>query len=239
MNRRPKVKTLFAVLLLAFGLCGCSGTATNRTPEQWLSLSYSGLAAMDQYAFTGSISMGMEEGVMFKPQLFEGKVVNHQQLTIQSDKQDPLYWNPVDVLGSLNRSHESVEIISDGERNENDVETLVLRAVEKKDAAKNRWTGVLVQELERVTGDVVIESGTLSAKRKQMADQAKQELDAMLHSLEVLTEYEIIINKKRMLPLKMEEKTTFIYERDGRQLKENRHTSIRFQAFESSAAQTD
>ncbi|RJE90584.1 hypothetical protein D3P07_00285 [Paenibacillus sp. 1011MAR3C5] len=234
-----KLRVLIAALLLALGLSGCSVPEAKRTPEQWLSLSYAGLAAMDQYAFSGSMSMGLEEGVMFKPQMFEGKVVNHHQLTIQSDKQDPLYWNPVEVLDSLNRSHESVEIIVSGERDASGADTLVLRAVEKRDAAKKRWTSVLVQELDQVTGEVVIKSGTGSEKRKEIVEQAKQELDAMLRSLEVRTEYEIVVDKQRMLPLKMEEITTFAYERNGRRLKENRHTSVRFQAFESSAARTD
>ncbi|REK76364.1 hypothetical protein [Paenibacillus paeoniae] len=239
MHVRHKLRALFAALLLSAGLVGCSVVEMNRTPEEWLSLSYSGLAAMDQYAFSGSMSMGMEEGIMFKPQMFEGKVVNHHQLTIQSDKQDPLYWNPVEVLDSLNRSHESVEIVRSGERDSSGATTLVLRVVEKRDAAKNRWVGVLVQELEQVTGEVVITSGAGSAKRKEIAEQAKQELDAMLRSLEVHTAYEIVVDKQRMLPLKMEENTTFTYDRKDRKLQENRHTSVRFQAFESTAAKTD
>ncbi|MFF2887927.1 hypothetical protein [Paenibacillus sp. NPDC057967] len=239
MYGRHKIGALIAALLLAAGLTGCSVSDRNRTPEEWLSLSYAGLAAMDQYAFSGSMSMGLEEGVMFKPQMFEGKVVNHHQLTIQSDKQDPLYWNPVEVLDSLKRSHESVEIAENGVRDASGADTLVLRAVEKRDAAKNRWTGVLKQELEQVTGEVIIESGSTSAKRKEVAEQAERELDAMLRSLEVRTEYEIVVDKQRMLPLKMEEKTTFNYERDGRKRRENRHTSVRFQAFDSTAARTD
>ncbi|RJX41034.1 hypothetical protein D3P09_03190 [Paenibacillus pinisoli] len=239
MYWRRIIMSLFAALLLAAGLAGCSGAQSNRTPEEWLSLSYAGLAAMDQYAFSGSTSMGMAEGVMFKPQTFEGKVVNHHQLTIQSDKQDPLYWNPVEVLDALNRSHESVEIVENGVRDENGTDTLVLRAVEKRAAAKDRWTGMLKQELEKVTGEVIIESSGAGLKRKEAAEKAKQELDAMLRTLQVHTEYEITVDKQRMLPLKMEENTTFDYERNGRGMKENRHTSVRFQAFDGTAARTD
>src|SRR5690606_21599436 len=93
------------LLLAMLTLGGCAADADSRTPEEWLSLAYSGLAAMDQYHFTGSVSMGMDEAVMSRPQMFEGKVVAHEQLTIQSDEQTPISWNPVDVLSKLSEAN--------------------------------------------------------------------------------------------------------------------------------------
>lgn len=236
MSRNRAALHFVVVISIIAGLLGCAGITPNRTPEKWLSLSYSGLAAMDQYTFTGSMSMGMEEGVMFKPQMFEGKVVNHHQLTIQSDQQDPLYWNPVEVLEALNKSHDTIEIIQDGERDASGVQSLLLRVQEKPNSSKEKWVNALSKGLKQLSGETIIGSKQSEHKRKELLEDAARELEGMLDTLKVQTEYDILIDKKKMIPLKMEERTLFYYTRDRRSVKENRHTTVRLQSFDGSTA---
>lgn len=234
MRFRKAVKLVIALTGFA-ALMGCAGAAPNRTAEEWLSMSYSGLAAMDQYSFAGSMQIGMDEGVMFRPQMFEGKVVNHHQLTIQSDHQDPLYWNPVEVLKALNDSYETVEIVQQTEGEANNADTVTIRVREEETASKKRWSNSLRQGMEQLSGGIVQGSASSNMKRQSLLEQATRELDGMLETLNVETEFDITIEKQRMLPLKMEERTLFAYTRNNRPIKENRQTTVRFEAFDGAS----
>jgi DNA-binding LytR/AlgR family response regulator len=234
----------FAALLLTLTMsvaaAGCAADADHRSPEEWLSMAYSGLAAMDQYHFTGAISMGMNEELMFKPQMFEGKVTRHKQLTIQSDEQDPVSWNPVDVLGKLNDANAGVTIIHEGvtETESGAIKTLTIRVEEKSDVTTARWDSLLRQQFDDIAGvsgaDTLI-TLNVSEKRDTILAQSKKELEEMLSRLHATSRYDIVIDKQRLLPIKMEELTSFEYECGGTPIKESRHTSVRFEKFEGSA----
>lgn len=222
-----------------FVMAGCTNASPKYSPEEWLSLSYSGLAAMDQYSFAGSMKIGMDEGVILKPQMFEGKVVNHHQLTIQSDKQDPLYWNPVQVLETLNHSHKQVELLPPSDNGSYSDEIVTIRVKEKETESKKRWETALSDELKQIAGDPALAASERNArKRKELLRQADEELRRILSTLQVTTEYDIVVDKHQMLPLKMEERTTFTYERDNQPRTENRHTTVRFEAFDGTSTLT-
>lgn len=239
MGRHTKRLGACLLALMLLQSAGCAADADGRTPEEWLSLTYSGLAAMDQYHFTGSIRMGLDEGIKFKPQMFEGKVVGHQQLTIQSDEQNPVSWNPVDVLEKLNESNAGVKVIHEGvtETESGPAKTLTLQVVEKPEVTRQRWDGLLRQQFKDVAGGN-IEAANVSADWKSIVLQSQKELEEMLSKLQATSRYEIVIDKQRMLPLKMEELTSFAYQRKGIPVKESRHTSVRFQRFEGSASES-
>ncbi|MDF2837724.1 MAG: hypothetical protein K0Q63_3364, partial [Paenibacillus sp.] len=158
LNRSGGCKRLFGGLLAlaAFAIIGgCAADADSRQPEEWLSMAYSGLAAMDQYHFTGSVSMGLDEAVMSRPQMFEGKVVDHKQLTIQSDQSDaqtPINWNPVDVLSKLSEANAGVTIIDEGitETESGQSQTLTIQVVEDPGITTKRWEGMLRQQFQEV-----------------------------------------------------------------------------------------
>ncbi|MBH5316788.1 hypothetical protein I6N90_03050 [Paenibacillus sp. GSMTC-2017] len=231
-----RILSVLVFILIMQSLMGCMGTSRNRSPKEWLSLSYSGLAAMDQYAFTGSMSMGMGEGMMFKPQTFEGKIVNHHQLTLQSEQQDPLYRNPVDVLRSLNESHKAIEIIKDGTEESTAAGIIVLRIWDDRNVVKKNWSKKLNEQLDQLAGNHLIAETVGGKEQKIVLEQSKIELNNMLDSLEVDSQYEIIIDKKKLIPLKLEEQTLFSYMRNGNPTKEYRHTNVRFQSFDGSVA---
>ncbi|MFD0587945.1 hypothetical protein ACFQZE_08005 [Paenibacillus sp. GCM10027627] len=235
MKRWCYGKGVSLLLVLTVLLAGCTSLG-KRSPEEWLSLSYSGLAAMDQYAFSGSMSIGVENGVVIKPQMFDGKVVNHKQLTIQSDKSEPLNWNPVEVLKSLSNTHESVEIVADGELDPSGAETLTLRVQEQSGVSKERWSRMLKGQMEQLgLQQTQRGAGAAGAEKSKLLKNASNELNEMLNTLEVQTQYDIVIDKRKLVPLKVEEKANFLYHRKEKQVKEFRHALVRFQSFDGAA----
>ncbi|MBD2871482.1 hypothetical protein [Paenibacillus arenilitoris] len=219
------------MIVLAVPLTACGDVAGRRSPEEWLSLSYSGLAATDQYAFTGSMSMQTADGMTFKPQLFEGKVVDHEQLTLQTSSEDPLHWNPVQVLGALKDEHEEVRVVGGS----SDGETVTLRITEGKKASKEKWEQRLRQQLDQLMAGAPSEDSPYKDEWNAELARSKKELDAMLSTLEAEAEYELVIDRDRLLPLRMDEHTTFRFAHKGRELSEERKTSVRFQSFDGSS----
>lgn len=237
VSRQTMPRLLGGMLLLTtLALGGCAADADSRSPEEWLSLAYSGLAAMDQYHFTGSVSMGMDEAVMSRPQMFEGKVVDHEQLTIQSDEQMPISWNPVDVLSKLSEANSGIAIVDEGitETEAGPTRTLTLLVEEQPEITTKRWEGMLRQQFQEVAGSDIGKSNA-SAEWNQIVDQSRVELDEMLSELLASSQYQVVIDKQRLLPLKMEEHTRFTYKRGGHSREESRQTTVRFQKFEGSA----
>ncbi|WP_028611148.1 hypothetical protein [Paenibacillus harenae] len=229
-------RAIAAIIMLAVcivPLLGCGSTG-KRTPEEWLTLSYSGLAATDQYAFTGSMSMKTADGVEFKPQIFEGKVVDHQQLTLQTNSEDPLHWNPVQVLGALNEKNEEVRI----ENGNDDKKTVTLHIKESKAAAKTKWEQRLRLQLDQLGANAPASDSAYKAEWEQELGRSRKQLDAMLSTMEAETEYKLVIDRDRLLPLKMDEKTIFHFIHNGYKVSEERDTTVRFQSFDGSSSQT-
>lgn len=233
MRIRARI-TLGTILTVTLTLSGCGSSDKQRTPEEWLSLSYSGLAAMDQYAFNGSMSIKVGGGIEFTPETFEGKVVDHQQLTVQTSSEDPLHWNPVQVLEALNHSNEKVSLANDA----NDPETVTLQIEEATEVSKQRWEQRLKQQLEQLATNAPSKDSPYRVEWLSELKRSRKQLEAMLASMQVVTDYELVIDEKRMLPLKMDEKTVFSYKQNGQQVSEARYTTVRFQSFDGASSDT-
>jgi uncharacterized protein YceK len=213
-------------------LSGCGSGVNRRSPEEWLSLSYSGLAAMDQYAFTGSMSIKTADGMEVKPQTFEGKIVDHQQLTLQTSSEDPLHWNPVQVLEALNNTNKEISLINDT----NDPDTVTLHIVEDNAVSKKRWEHRLRQKLDQLAAKPPLENSSYKEEWVKELERSRKQLDAMLTSLKTVSEYELVIDRNRLLPLKMDEKTVFSYTYTGKPVSEERYTTVRFQSFDGASS---
>ncbi|MGO4543742.1 hypothetical protein AB4Z29_03020 [Paenibacillus sp. 2TAB23] len=233
MHKQAVGAALLFMLSVSF-MTGCSSTGKQRTPEEWLSLSYSGLAATDQYAFTGSMSIKTDEGVSFKPEIFDGKVVDHQQLTLQTSSTDPLHWNPVQVLEALNQSNEEVRIAEDN----TDPDRVKLIIKESAHLSKERWKQRLLQQVDQLGANRPAKELPYFQKWSKALSSSRDELEAMLATLEASTEYELVIDRDRLLPLKMEEETLFRYKHKGNPFSESRHTTVRFQSFNGDSSDT-
>ncbi|WP_419872999.1 hypothetical protein [Candidatus Pristimantibacillus sp. PTI5] len=230
-HKKPAAAVLFALTLF---IAGCGMIGDQRTPEEWLSLSYSGLAATDQYAFTGSMSIKTEDGLAFKPETFEGKVIDHQQLTLQTNSADPLHWNPVQVLETLNQTNENVRIAAAG----NDPDTVTLIIKESASVSKERWRERLNMQLDQLMANRPAEDRPYHQEWTEEFSRSRKQLDDMLASLQADTEYELIIDRDRLLPLKMEEKTSFRYRNEQKPYSETRFTTVRFQSFNGASSES-
>lgn len=233
--RKPAAITLLAGTLLTLSACGRG--AGDRTPEEWLSLAYSGLASTDQYAFTGSMSIKTAAGLEFKPEIFEGKVVDHKQLTVQTRSQDPLRFNPVQVLQTLNETNDKVTIENGGAGKD----SITLYIKEMTEASTEKWKQRLRGELDRIGEDAELAppdgSGQKAEWTKEL-ERSKRQLEEMLSTLQANTEYELVIDRDRLLPLSMDEQTSFRYSYKGKPASEERQTTVRFQSFDGSTSDT-
>lgn len=231
--RQSKLRLGMAVVALTM-LCSCGSMADRRTPEKWLSLAYSGLAAMDQYEFTGSLSVKAAGGAVMKPETFEGKVIDHKQLTVQTASQEPLHWNPVQLLETLNRENKNV-VIANGTVN---ADTVTLLITEDESVSKRRWENLLIQQVNQVTLNSPTEEGQYKEEWEHELTRSRNQLNEMLSSMQVMTNYELVIDKNRLLPLKMDEKTIFNYKHGKQLVSEERHAAVRFQSFDGSSSHT-
>lgn len=226
---------LLLLMLSAAMLSGCS-MVQERSPEQWLSLSYTGLAAMDQYAFTGSMRILLSGGVEFKPETFEGKVTDHEKLTLQSNSKEALYWNPMQLLESLNNANEQVTISGEGIDDATNTETITLQIVEDRKVSKQRWEQRLQQQLDTLAQQAPLGNSILTKEWQQELERSRKELHEMLRTMKVNAVYELVIDKKRLIPLKLDNKTEFNYEKQNKPLTESRHTMIRFNSFDGASS---
>ncbi|WP_138751711.1 hypothetical protein [Paenibacillus sinopodophylli] len=225
-----RVGALFLLGLVFLG--GCGSTGKQRTPQEWLSLSYSGLAATDQYAFTGSMSMKTEGGLSFEPEIFEGRVVDHQQLTLQTSSTDPLHWNPVQVLEALNESSEEVYIVEDNK----DADTIKLMLKEAASLSNERWKQRLLQQLDQLGANMPAAESPYFHEWTKELNSSRKQLEAILTTLEAETEYELVIDRDRLLPLEMKEETVFRYRKADKPFSETRKTTVRFQSFDGNSS---
>lgn len=234
MKRKQAIAAFCLIVASIVSLYGCGSVLNRRSPEEWLSLSYSGLAAMDQYVFTGSMSIKTADGMEFKPQTFEGKVVDHQQLTLQTSSEDPLHWNPVQVLEALNNTKKEISLMNDT----NDPETVMLHIVEDEAVSKKRWEQRLRERLDQLAAKAPLEDSPYKKEWVNELARSRKQLDAMLASLKAVSEYELVIDRNRLLPIKMDEKTVFSYTHTGKPYSEERYTTVRFQSFDSASSDT-
>ncbi|WP_054028045.1 hypothetical protein [Bacillus sp. FJAT-28004] len=234
MKRKKAIGVSILTFATMLSFVGCATVGDHRSPEEWLSLSYSGLAATDQYDFTGSMSIKTEGGLAFKPEVFEGKVVDHQQLTLQTNSQETMHWNPVKVLETLNQSNEEVQIVNDSMN----AETVTLLITENENVSKEKWEQRLRQQLDQLVANMP--SGEQPYRQEWMEEMARSrnQLDAMLSTMHASTEYELVIDRTKLLPLKMEEKTSFQYTYNKRPFSESRYTTVRFQSFNGALSDT-
>lgn len=242
-RRLLRITTAAVSLAFVFFASGCSAFGGKRTADQWLSLAYSGLAATDQYHFTGSMSMQVASGVMLEPHTFHGKVVNHQNMTIQSEQQagNSYDWEPLQIMKRLNESNPSVQFAPEREGHTKKGATITLLVEEVPSATKARWEQHLKGEMGQITEKGSSNAGTTGEQQrlwKKELERSWGELEAMLSSLQAKAEYVLVIDKRSMLPLKVEEATTFYYEHHGKPTVESRHTSVRLDAFDGTYRQT-
>ncbi|WP_308634514.1 hypothetical protein [Paenibacillus silvisoli] len=238
--------------LMACGLLltatGCGSAADNKTPEELLSLSVSGLSGVDKYAFSGDTGIGLTEISPIKAMTFQGTVENHNNVRVKANNPDSVAStiHPLEFLRQVEASAQTTELLPAESGNRTAV--LRIKADEKK--SKEMWTTKLRNEFSALEKKVPSASdhgmkskqstgsGKSSALDKEWREElsrSKAQLEAMLDSLQVQSQYRLIIDRKKLLPLKLEEKTRLNYKADGQSRTETRVTKLAFMGLDGRA----
>ncbi|RAP78096.1 hypothetical protein [Paenibacillus montanisoli] len=230
--------TCCCVLLMA---AGCGSAADNKSPEELLALSVSGLSGVDRYAFSGNTGIGLTEISPIKAMSFQGTVENHSNVQVKANKPNTLASaiHPLEILRQVEASAQKTELLPAESGNR----TAVLRITADAKKAKDIWTTRLRNEFsaleKKVPSALVSKSqskpgggnGSESALEKEWMEElarSKVQLEKMLSTLQVQSQYRLIIDRKKLLPLKLEEKTKLKYRADGQTRTETRLTKLAF-----------
>ncbi|MFD0713683.1 hypothetical protein [Paenibacillus sp. GCM10027626] len=231
------------LMLLGFALLcggGCQPYAQGRSAEELLSLSISGLAGVDQYSFTGKTVIRNAAGVQTPPVIFQGKVEDHHNIKVQSSEKtyiDHFASQPLALLKKIQAGKAKVEVVGA----KSGQSTAVLRIEMDPSKARRIWQDQLTASMNEVEKKLDPAKAERSLQPLQQSskeaylkewkaelDHSKKQLEKMLGSLQVESVYELTIDRKRLLPLKLDEQTLLHYEVDGNKLKEGRKAEMTF-----------
>ncbi|WP_127531493.1 hypothetical protein [Paenibacillus kobensis] len=76
-------KIIACMLAASIGLAGCGAASESLPADQFLSLSISGLAGIDQYTFEGKSGIVLPVGVTVGSVSYKGEVTDHANMTVQ------------------------------------------------------------------------------------------------------------------------------------------------------------
>ncbi|WP_042160070.1 hypothetical protein [Paenibacillus gorillae] len=224
---------LITLLML---LTGCGGLKGDRSPEEWLSLSIAGLAATDNYVYKGQTTVSTAEGWSYTPKSFQGQVVGHE--TIKAQTEDGVTWNPVELLKEIQADHKQIEIVQNAVNTgaaKGAGKTVRLRVQTDEAAASEKWKLKLTGELDKLESGVPIEQTEYRKAYLNELNKSRGQLTAMLKTLQVRSEYQIVIDASSLIPLSMEEQTVLTYIKDAEEKAESRKTTMHFGSFDGRA----
>ncbi|QYR23671.1 hypothetical protein KZ483_12700 [Paenibacillus sp. sptzw28] len=241
MLRLLKIKpiTILAFIILS----GCTSPTHGKTADELLSLSVSGLSGVDRYAFSGITGIVSADAGNLTPVSFQGIVEDHNQIRVQSDGNiaSTGIIEPLDLLNHVQASAKNTEIVN----SESGARTAMLM-IETDDTANEKyWRENIRNEfhsLQRKAAEPSVaaikdghHSASLNAFRKEWAaelEQSGRQLDQMLSTLRVHTTYKLLIDKTRMLPLRLQEHSVLHYKTGAGQMKETRNSDISFRTLQ-------
>lgn len=231
MNGTRKVNKKLFLGSVIFFLVGCSILTSNRSGSDWLELAYAGLIAEDNYRFTGSVASGFENGPELTPYSFEGTISHHKQIAMYAEESNSMVKNPLSEFEFMVKNYSEAKIQYDGPDDENKKHIVVLQVLGDDQAVTSRLKEQLRQELANVTLGAITQAEEAKADVKKItnaANQATEELEAMLKSLNASLTYTLTIDAMSARPTKMEENMTMTYEKASSRLNEFRKTNIKF-----------
>lgn len=221
-----------ALLVISTSLSGCSGM--NRTPEEWLSLSIAGLAGTDRYAFSGQTTVSTPDGWTAAPLTFKGEIVDHDQLTAQTEQGKQLEWSPVELLEQLKKADKEVTMSKEAV----DPATVKLQVHVADKSASELWKRQLTEELDSLSDNAPLEDSAYKKEWTKELNESRQALSTMLQTLKVQSQYEVVIDRKNLVPLQLNEHTTLMYDKDNVHKEEKRMTNVIFDSFDGTSSNT-
>lgn len=233
-------RKIWAICCVCLLLSGCA-YGNNRSPKELLSLSVSGLSGVDRYAFSGDAGIGSGSQTVSNPVAFHGTVENHNLVKVQGSSLNALSStvNPLELLNSIKATAVNTELVPE----ESNEEQTVLHITTDPKKAAALWANRLRGEFGLLEKKV---PANLTAKQQggQMHNAAgpsalqeewngeiarsKRELEAMLSTMQVQSSCKLVIDRKKLLPRSLEERTIFRYQADGKPAEENRMTRLNF-----------
>lgn len=239
MMRKLRIVTFGCVLLM---LPGCGNAADHKSAQELLSLSVSGLSGVDRYAFTGKTGIGFGDSkVESKATAFEGTVENHNKVQVRASENDMLNTNvhPLELLTEVQKIAQTTELIERDSGNR----TAVLHIKANEKLASESWRKKLRSQFsaleQKVPAAISAKMKTKSqgntagketelekAWREELA-KSNRELEGMLSTLQVQSDYRLIIDRNKLLPLQLEEQTVLRYKAGGTPQQETRKTTVK------------
>ncbi|MGI2292919.1 hypothetical protein [Paenibacillus sp. GXUN7292] len=235
-KNRKKALVSIVVIASSIALAGCNIMKPRLEAKDWISLAYAGLEATDHYEFTGSTSIEADGYSMMKPFTFQGKVTDHNQLTVQSSAEKSQYSHPSQILRQLKADNYEASIVEFGKDPETSASTVKIKLDELSENAKKRWEEQLKDQLKEIAVSLPDGSGSHTKEWEEELKRSEEQLAAMLGTLQVSSSTAVVIDTARMLPLKLNEYTQFQYERDGKLMKEVRRTVLHLHSFDGRAS---
>lgn len=243
-----------SVLLGAAMLAAGCAQVDNRTPEELLSLASAGLSGVDEYVFQGQSAVTSGSGTPMRSVSFQGSVTGHYRLKMESSGSSRHefagagegQWDPVKLLQKLRQAKKTVTV--DAARS--DRETTVLQIELDPQQSTGDWRRRLKEEWAAVAArkpqnEKVYASLSEPLKWKFVRDwngelrRSASELGSMLDSLQVVSTYEVAVDRNRLLPLQITELSQLDYRTSGIPRQEARKTDIRFVSFDGGDAPAD
>ncbi|KKC46902.1 hypothetical protein VE23_06750 [Paenibacillus sp. D9] len=230
--------------ILAITLGGCAAMQADRTPEELFSLAVSGLAAQDSYSFSGfSTSAGSSAA---KTQ-FKGEVQRHEGVRLLESREGeadmleteggiPAGYNPAWLLGRLLDSKAAVAL--DAANSEAGRAVLIIRPNPAE--AGKIWRSRLQDQWSRIESSSPEDSevwGRLDGSRQaELKREWNRELmrsagqwQEMMDSLSADSSYTLVVDRGKLVPLKLAENADLHYRLDGNKADEQRKTEFLFQ----------
>lgn len=232
---------LIALLLMA----GCAAPSDDKSPEELLSLSVAGLSGIDHYLFSGATGIAIADGNMPQPLTFKGVVEDHNRIRMSaglngSTGEGMPFHHPLKLLEHIQAHADTITLMPSQSGNR----TATLRVELDGASARRQWSERLRGEFDKVAGtgrgnakgktalaNQVNASTDLEREWRKEVDRSRRRLDEMLRTLNVQSTYTVIVDRVKMLPLRLQEQTQLHYEAGGEPYKESRKTDIRLRTL--------
>lgn len=219
---------LIAVLLAALWLTSAGCSNASHPPEEWLNLSIAGLAGTDQYAFSGQTTIYTAEGFASAPRTFQGHIEEHTKLHAKDDDGEKLEWSPIELLEKVKNADKKVSFNEAAST----ADTVALHIVLNDEDANKLWKEQLQEEMNALAAKAPLEEGAYKKAWMKELAQSRKQLDRMLKSLQVQAQYDVLIDRDSLVPLKLAEHTVFHYSLSGQDKQEKRDTNVTFNSFD-------
>lgn len=223
-----------ALLLLALVLlAGCSLNGSARSPYEWISLANSGLSGTDDYSYSAQIETGIQNNIKMNVTNYTGEVHSHQEYTISGEEVDSTLLHPSKYMDIMNKPENTFSLLQQPLDANATEHTLKFLVEESNNDATLRWKTLLLQQLDQVKLSTEHMKSAASSEKQaaiaQLFTQTETEMQQILDTLQVDSQFTVTIDRVNAIPLLIEEYAVLNYLREGKPFNEYRKLSVHLQ----------